>query len=109
METLYQEIAESMAERIFEPWVTAWMDAIFFPGSMFYSAEYAAPEGGKHKSFATDIVAERAFEQIRESFKRAGKPLWGRARFELHANGKFKMDFAYDDCDEKGFAKFDEE
>ena len=109
IEPLYQRIAESIAQSIDGPWTTAWMDAIFFPGHNFYSGEYVSPGSGKHKSFDTDIAAERGFKEIRQLFKRAGKPLWCSARFELHSDGKFKMDWGYEDCDENGFAKFDEE
>ncbi|MBL8816783.1 MAG: hypothetical protein JNL58_12185 [Planctomyces sp.] len=41
-------------------------------------------------------------------FKGAGKPLWGRASFELTSNGKFNMKWGYEDCDNDGYAIFDE-
>ncbi len=109
VEPLYRKVAESITGKIRDPWSTAWVDAIFYPDQIFFSCEYVSNAGDKHKSVATDIEGERAFRKIRELFRLAGKPLWGRARFELHADGKFKMDFDYDDCDESGFARFDEE
>ena len=86
-------IAKSIPDRIGEAWSTARIDTIFYPDSIFYSGEYIAPGNEKPKSFPIDREATRAFVQIRELFKLAGKPLWCRASFEIHSDGKFKMNW----------------
>jgi hypothetical protein len=83
------------------------MYAVFFPEHDFYSAEYVATVGTEPMSLKTQGRGRDAFDEIRELFKAAGKPLWGRAWFELHSDGKFKMDWSYDDYDADGFARFD--
>ena len=71
IEPLYWQIAESMMEKIPEPWHRAWMDAIFYVDQIFYSGEYIQKEGEVPKSFATDRSVRRAFEEIREKFSEA--------------------------------------
>ncbi len=109
IETVYQQIADSIDESIHEPWSVAWMEGVFFTEHTSYSAEYQPQAGGPPKSFASGRNGRRAFERLRELFKNAGKPLWCRARFELHSNGKFNMNWNYEDCDQNGFARFDEQ
>jgi hypothetical protein len=108
IEPLYQQIADSIQDAIEEPWSSAWIDAIFYSEHTRYSGEYLV-EGGTPQSFPTTLEGERAFERIRELFIQAGKPVWCRARFEIHADGRFNMNWGYDDCDEHGYAIFDEE
>jgi hypothetical protein len=109
IEPLYRTIAESITATLQRPWATAWIDVIFFPDHVFYSGEFVAIENTPPKSFPTCVEGESAFEQLRELFKAARKPLWCRARFELHSDGRFKMNWGYDDCDADGFAHFDEQ
>lgn len=35
--------------------------------------------------------------------------MWGQAVFELQPDGKFKMNFGYENCDKSGDTHFDEE
>lgn len=109
IEALYQQIAESIQQAIPEPWSVAWMEAIFFTEHISYFAEYIPDKGCMPKSFATGRLGRRAFEEMRELFRQSGKPLWCRVRFEIHSGGKFNMKWGYDDCDENGFARFDEQ
>ncbi len=109
IEQFYQRIAESVQENIPEPWFTAWIDAIFFSDHAFYSGEYMTDEGCSPKSFATGREARRAFVDLRDLFKQARQPVWCKARFMIQSNGQFNMKWHYDDCDENGFARFDEE
>jgi hypothetical protein len=46
---------------------------------------------------------------MRILFVQAGKVPWGRARFEILSSGQFNLQLSYDDCDERGFARFDDE
>ena len=106
IEKVYEEIANSMVERLPERWFTAWFDAVFFPDHEFYSGEYISSEGDRASSFPTNRRGQLALRQLRDMFERANRPLWCRVRFELHSTGKFNMNWGYDDCDENGFAKF---
>lgn len=109
IEPYYQQIAQALEDAIPEPWLTASVDAIFFSEANWYEAEYLPAQGGQPKSIGMGRGGQRAFEELREKFREAGKQVWGRARFELHSSGKFSMKWGYDDCDENGFARFDEE
>ena len=109
IEPLYQQIAESIENAIPEDWNTAKMDAVFFPDSSQYRGEYTRASDGVARSFTTTLAGERAFREIRKLFKESDQPMWGRASFELQSKGKFNMKWGYDDCDENGFARFDEE
>ncbi|HWE95791.1 MAG TPA: immunity protein YezG family protein [Tepidisphaeraceae bacterium] len=108
IEPFYQQIGESIQGAISEPWQRAAVEAIFFPQSSKYLGEYFTAENAPPKGFPVDLKVIQSFRGLRELFKNAGKPLWCRARFELHSDGKFTMNWGYDDCDENGFAPFDE-
>ena len=109
IESLYQQIAEAIQEAIPEEWTSAKMEAIFYSDSSDYFGEYTNQADGKQRSFATAMVARRAFRELRKKFKASGKPLWGRACFELEPSGKFNLRFGYEDCDENGDTPFDGE
>jgi hypothetical protein len=109
IESLFQMIAESIQDAIPENWDTATMDVIFYPGSSIYLGEYTRKADGAPRSFGTTKSGERAFRELRNKFKESGKQLWGQAYFELHSDGKFDMKWGYDDCDENGDTRFDEE
>jgi hypothetical protein len=109
IEPLYQKIAESIEATIPESWQTAWMEAVFYPNSIGYTGDYTATDGGKLKSYATGTPGEIAFRELRELFRNAGQPVWCRAQFEIRSDGKFTMDWNYDDSDENGDARLNED
>ena len=109
IEALYRQIAESMQAAIPEEWATAKFEAIFYLDCSTYEAEYTRKADGVSRSFQPADEGDRAFRQLREQFEQAGKRLWGRACFELRSDGTFNMQWSYDDCDENGDARFDEE
>jgi hypothetical protein len=109
IEPFYQQIAESIQEAIPEEWTTARMDVLFYADGESYEGEYTRTADGKAVDFATTRKAERAFRGLRNKFKEAGKPLWGQASFELDSDGKFHMQWGYDNCDENGNTIFNEE
>jgi len=108
IEPFYRQIAEAIQEAISEPWQTAVVEAVFFSQSSNYVGEFVTSGGVRPKSFGVKLKAIRAFLGLRDPFKKAGKPVWCRAKFEIQSNGKFRMTWGYDDCDENGFAHFDE-
>lgn len=108
IEAFYSQIADSMTEGIPEEWTTASFEAIFFSDSSIYEAEYTRLSDGKTRSFLT-VNGDRVFRQLRKKFKDAGKPLWGKARFELRSDGTFNMNWTYEDCDLEGNTNYDEE
>ena len=109
IERINQQIAESIQEAIPEEWDTAKMEVIFFPGSSTYLGEYTRKADGKARGFATTRSGERAFRELRKKFREAGKPVWGKACFQIQSSGKFNLQFGYEDCDENGNVLFNEE
>lgn len=106
-EHLFETIAESIQSAIAEAWSNATIDAVFYPDGCRYTGKYIRESDGESISFSTGSAGQRAFRELRRQFKDAGKPLWGKACFELNCDGQFRMEWHYDDCDENGFAKFD--
>jgi len=109
IEHLYEQIAESIQDSIPEEWATAKMEAVFYPDGSQYLGEYTRKSDGVARNFTTDLGGERAFRELRKLFRNAEQPLWGRARFEMTSDGQFSMKWEYNDCDDEGYAKFDEE
>ena len=109
IEQFYQEVADSIQDAIPEEWVTARMEGVFFRDRILYFGEDTRKADGVARSFPTNFQGQSAFREIRELFENSGQPLWGRASFELNAEGKFDMKLDYDDCDEDGYAIYDEE
>ncbi len=109
IEQFYQEVADSIQDAIPEEWVTARMEGVFYRDSILYLGEYTRKADGVARSFTTNEQGRSAFKGIRELFENAEQSLWGRAIFELNAEGKFDMKLVYDDCDEDGYAIYDEE
>lgn len=109
IEDYYQIFADAIESGIAEDWSTARIDCVFFPDHSSYSGEFVRTNDGVERAFGVSKTATRAFRDLRKKFKEAGKPLWGRASFKLDASGKFKMNWGYENCDESGFAIFDEE
>jgi len=109
LEPLYQRIAESIEEAISDEWATAQMEAIFFRDGIDYLGEYIRKTDGVARGYPTSPNGESAFRELRECFEKSGQPLWGRACFELNADGNFNMKWDYDNCDENGYFRSDEE
>ncbi len=107
IEEFYHVIADSISDAIREPWSLAKVEAIFFPDSITFEAEYTSVTG-KIRSFATSLASDRAFRELRRRFKDAKQPVWGQALFELHPDGKFTMKWGYENCDENGDTIWDE-
>lgn len=108
IELFYQRIAESMIDGIPEEWSTASFEAAFFPDGPSFRAEYKGADGVT-RGFQPEAGGIKAFKELRKRFKAAGRPPWGRACFELRANGSFDMKWGYEDCDRDGYAIFDPE
>ena len=108
IETFYDRIAYSIQGAIDENWTTATMDAIFFDDSITFFGEYTTSDG-RVMGFGTTRDGQRAFQELRQKFADSGKPLWGQATFEMNAEGKFTMNWGYENCDENGDTIFDEE
>jgi len=109
IEQYYHQIAESMLAAIPDEFTTARFDAIFHAGSSTYEAEYLRKSDGVARGFQPADEGDRAFRQLRKKFKEAGMPVWGQATFELHSDGKFNMKWGYENCDENGNTRFNED
>jgi hypothetical protein len=85
------------------------LDAISYDGCVSYDGSYLVGNEEYCTDFETNRDAERAFREMRALWMKAGKVAWCRARFVLFSTGKFKLQLSYDDSDENGFARFDED
>lgn len=109
IEPLYQQVGDSIQNSIPEDWSSAKMEAIFYSDSITFFGEYVSQVDKRLKDFSTPRDAQRAIREIRRRFQQAGKPLWGQATFEVHADGKFNVKWGYENIDEEGNTIFDEE
>lgn len=108
IEPYFQRIANSLTETLPKGWTVAYFEAIFYPASSVYEAEYIRKDGVA-RSVEVTRDGPRAFRELRALFKKAGRSLWGRARFELRPDGTFNMTWGYEDCDADGNCHFDED
>jgi hypothetical protein len=109
IEPFYQRIADGINAALPDEWRLAWMDAIFYDGSVSYYGSYLADNEDLCTDFETSKDATKAFREMRALWVQAGKTPWCRARFYLFSTGKFRLQLSYDDSDENGFARFDED
>lgn len=109
IESYYQRIADGINSSLPDVWRLAWMDAIFYDDGVSYYGSYLVDDVDLCSDFATDRDAERAFREMRALWETAGKTPWCRARFNLFRDGHFRLQLSYDDSDENGFARFDED
>ena len=109
IEQYYTQIADSMTETLPEDnWTTALFEATFYDDSITYEAEYFSRSEQKARSFRPADSGQDAFWDLRKAFKAAGKPLWGKAVFHLNADGKFQMNWDYENCDKDGNTLYDQ-
>ena len=108
IEPLYRRIADGIESAIREPWSSAFVEVAYFTEHSRYDGEYTGADGKATGSLEVVDDVRHAFDEARELFRLQGKLPWGRARFDLTSQGSFKMKWIYDDCDDQGFARFDE-
>ena len=109
IEPYYQRIADEIHSALPDVWQLAWMDAIFYDASVSYYGSYLVADEDLCTDFEISMDATRAFRQMRALWTHSGRTPWCRARFNLFSTGKFKLQLSYDDSDDNGFARFDED
>ena len=95
VETLYQRIAQSIANAIPELWETAWVTVEFEPGVISEAGGYTSLRDKTQHTFSTPNDIGDLFTRLRQLVKRDDRNIWSRARFVLEADGKFRIDFDY--------------
>lgn len=105
IEPLFQQVADGINASIRERWNSATLEAVFHPDRFTLLGSYLTELGATPKSFRAPRRTEKSFHRMRALFVQAGKPLWCKARFKLHSDGEFNIDWIYDECDENGFTK----
>lgn len=109
-EGLYKRITSSVVSAISEEWLSAKIEAIFYPGMSVYFGEYCRKSDGIARSLEGDARdGAKAIRELRRKFKEAGRPLWGKFLLELSRDGKFNVNLDYEKCDANGDAFYDEE
>ena len=113
IEKYFQQLAEAAQEAIQEEWSKLRIESEHYPEFFQEYCEYWKESGGVENTFSS-VAISRCLIEMRQLFKEAEKPLWGRFIFELDNKGDFEVDFDFDNCDENGFldeaeyqAKFD--
>src|SRR5262245_2593398 len=98
-----------MVDGIPEEWSTAEYHAIFHPDGSTYEAEYVRQVDDLPRGFQPAGNSSKIIRELRQRFREAGQPLWGRVWFTLRPDGTFNVRWGYEDCDANGNAIFDEE
>lgn len=100
LEQLYEEAATLINRTIPEPWETAWLqveihgDESGGGGAGFYNTKNS-PDVVRYFEFGPDYYA--IWFDIWKFFREHGKQPWSTATFTLRHNGKFDIQFGYQD------------
>ena len=98
VEEIYQQIANAMVREIKGDWADAWLEVEI-------TNDYAALDGRYHKpgnptirGFSVDMPVLERFKTLRFQLQKSGEDPWRWAKFTLFPDGKFTIDFRYDDA-----------
>lgn len=104
IEALYEQIGQNLATSIKESFQTAWIYAEVQDGvssvGLFYRTQNEAVKYQIRDPKLDDLVY-----QLWVSWKEATGDCWNRATYTLNADGKFAIDYDYDDIFNDGSTK----
>lgn len=95
IETLYQQIGQSINAKIPETWVSARLVVEFKPGVISIQGYYLPIQAENEKVFLVGPQLTKLFDELRTQLLLAGQPEWNKASFELKLNGTFEIKFDY--------------
>ncbi len=102
-------LANSIQEALNSEWISARIDAVFYPETSHYYGEYVPQVGASPRGFGPTLEAQEILRDMRDACHASGQPVWGQATFTLWLSGKFSLTFGYANCDENGDTRFNEE
>lgn len=94
VETLSQQIGQIIANSIPDSWQTAWVEVQFEPGVISANGAYLSSQDSTQHSFQVPGSINHLFMQLRRLVKK-GDQKWRAAKFILHKDSSFKIDFEY--------------
>ena len=108
VEEHFRKLAEISEAAIPEDWTRFCIESEHYDGFSQQYCEYYRKSDGKERTFDSNHLTGCILE-LRSLFQKADKPLGGRFVFEVHEDGKFNLDFDYENCTESAHLVYDEE
>ncbi|MDR2220740.1 MAG: antitoxin YezG family protein [Methylobacillus sp.] len=101
-ENFYPKIGQLIYDAILDDFDTAWMRVEMMDDTWAYGMFYLKPNGRfQYLNTGLNKVTEK-FRELRNCFKSAGCEVWSGATFILSAQGKFSIDYTYEDVSDVG-------
>ena len=95
VEAILKEIGQYIARTIQDPWDRAWIEVEFQPGVIAAEGRYTATGVAKAHSFLVGGNVARRFARLRQLVKKDEVTIWEKARYTVHPDGEFRIDFDY--------------
>jgi len=96
IDDIYESLGEGIFDSVETGWIEATIDAIVFEDSVRCSGNYIPIEGASSISFSVSDDAFDDFEELHEITTEGDSNQWNRAKFKLTPDGKFSIDFEWD-------------
>lgn len=95
LESLYQQIGETIASVIGEEWSSAWVSIEIAEGVTSFEGGYLSSKEKQKKSFRVNRDLATLLRDLHTSTREAGQAEWNKAVFELFPDGKFRLSYEY--------------
>jgi hypothetical protein len=97
LESLYQQIVQTIDQSIPERWQSASVDILIQDTVVTASGTYIAQRDCAEHSFPVVGSLNRMFMEMRQIIKKDNQNLWSTAHFTVNNKGKFTVEFGYSD------------
>ncbi|WP_281649116.1 immunity protein YezG family protein [Parendozoicomonas sp. Alg238-R29] len=94
IDEVYASIGQQIAGAIKDYWSEAWLFVEFFEDAANFKGEYDSDSERKHYEVPDDVFDD--FDVLYEITTEGGSNRWNRAKFTLYPDGKFNIDFQWD-------------
>lgn len=91
---LYDDIANKVAESIYESWIEALVTVYIEDDNANFVCRYIN-ESSDNNQFKVDFDTYMLFDELRNIYKVTEKGPWDKAIFKLLPDGEFTIDFEY--------------
>ena len=95
IESLYSEIADALHENINSGFDTAWINVEMQKDVGLLGVYFKTPDA-QCFTIRPSVSLFKLFNALWHEFIAAGQPAWSTATFTIHSDGKFNLDFGYD-------------